>query len=201
MYDISLLFLLAVVVSNRATYKQLLLVLVPLHTAYLSEMSAIKSMNTSYFLQISSHVKAIDAIYQGTDFMGIRNISFMVKRIRVSLLQIGCFCILGLFTVFPVNQLSPVFADKHHQWWEGQVQPIPLCQHWCGEVFGAELGAEPRRLLLGLCFHWQRFWRWGAGFGLGGSALRYANLILVISKQSVSCFYRKVQKHHFFHIP
>lgn len=35
--------------------------------------------------QISSHVKAIDAIYQGTDFMGIRNISFMVKRIRVSL--------------------------------------------------------------------------------------------------------------------
>lgn len=115
MYDISLLFLLAVVVSNRATYKQLLLVLVPLHTAYLSEMSAIKSMNTSYFLQISSHVKAIDAIYQGTDFMGIRNISFMVKRIRVSLLQIGCFCILGLFTVFPVNQLSPVFADKHHQ--------------------------------------------------------------------------------------
>lgn len=34
--------------------------------------------------QISSHVKAIDAIYQGTDFMGIRNISFMVKRIRVS---------------------------------------------------------------------------------------------------------------------
>lgn len=107
MYDISLLFLLAVVVSNRATYKQLLLVLVPSHTAYLSEMSAIKSMNTSYFLQISSHVKAIDAIYQGTDFMGIRNISFMVKRIRVSLLQIGRFCILGLFTVFPVNQLSP----------------------------------------------------------------------------------------------
>lgn len=33
--------------------------------------------------QISNHVKAIDAIYQGTDFMGIRNISFMVKRIRV----------------------------------------------------------------------------------------------------------------------
>lgn len=29
-------------------------------------------------------MKAIDAIYQGTDFMGIRNISFMVKRIRVS---------------------------------------------------------------------------------------------------------------------
>uniref|UniRef100_A0AAQ5YHF5 Disintegrin and metalloproteinase domain-containing protein 10 n=1 Tax=Amphiprion ocellaris TaxID=80972 RepID=A0AAQ5YHF5_AMPOC len=37
--------------------------------------------------QISSHVKAIDAIYQGTDFMGIRNISFMVKRIRVSIVQ------------------------------------------------------------------------------------------------------------------
>ncbi len=35
-------------------------------------------------VQISSHVKAIDAIYQGTDFMGIRNISFMVKRIRVT---------------------------------------------------------------------------------------------------------------------
>ncbi|MEQ2251453.1 Disintegrin and metalloproteinase domain-containing protein 10, partial [Ilyodon furcidens] len=33
---------------------------------------------------ISSHVKAIDAIYQGTDFMGIRNISFMVKRIRIN---------------------------------------------------------------------------------------------------------------------
>uniref|UniRef100_A0A8C7Z1S2 Disintegrin and metalloproteinase domain-containing protein 10 n=1 Tax=Oryzias sinensis TaxID=183150 RepID=A0A8C7Z1S2_9TELE len=30
------------------------------------------------------HVKAIDAIYQGTDFMGIRNISFMVKRIRIN---------------------------------------------------------------------------------------------------------------------
>ncbi|XP_072236638.1 disintegrin and metalloproteinase domain-containing protein 10 [Leuresthes tenuis] len=34
--------------------------------------------------QISSHVKAINSIYQGTDFMGIRNISFMVKRIRVN---------------------------------------------------------------------------------------------------------------------
>uniref|UniRef100_A0A8C6PVL4 Disintegrin and metalloproteinase domain-containing protein 10 n=1 Tax=Nothobranchius furzeri TaxID=105023 RepID=A0A8C6PVL4_NOTFU len=34
--------------------------------------------------QISSHVKAIDAIYQGTDFTGIRNISFMVKRIRIN---------------------------------------------------------------------------------------------------------------------
>ncbi|KAF5907591.1 disintegrin and metalloproteinase domain-containing protein 10-like, partial [Clarias magur] len=34
--------------------------------------------------QISSHVKAIDAIYQGTDFLGIRNISFMVKRIRIN---------------------------------------------------------------------------------------------------------------------
>lgn len=39
----------------------------------------------SLSLQISSHVKAIDSIYQATDFMGIRNISFMVKRIRVSL--------------------------------------------------------------------------------------------------------------------
>ncbi|XP_060894746.1 disintegrin and metalloproteinase domain-containing protein 10 [Labrus mixtus] len=34
--------------------------------------------------QISSHVKAIDSVYQGTDFMGIRNISFMVKRIRIN---------------------------------------------------------------------------------------------------------------------
>ncbi|XP_060767458.1 disintegrin and metalloproteinase domain-containing protein 10 isoform X2 [Neoarius graeffei] len=34
--------------------------------------------------QISSHVKAIDSIYQATDFQGIRNISFMVKRIRVN---------------------------------------------------------------------------------------------------------------------
>ncbi|KAJ8272380.1 hypothetical protein COCON_G00112390 [Conger conger] len=34
--------------------------------------------------QISSHVKAIDSIYQSTDFMGIRNISFMVKRIRIN---------------------------------------------------------------------------------------------------------------------
>ncbi|XP_040923152.1 disintegrin and metalloproteinase domain-containing protein 10 [Toxotes jaculatrix] len=34
--------------------------------------------------QISSHVKAIDSIYQVTDFMGIRNISFMVKRIRIN---------------------------------------------------------------------------------------------------------------------
>ncbi|XP_060923609.1 disintegrin and metalloproteinase domain-containing protein 10 [Limanda limanda] len=34
--------------------------------------------------QISSHVKAIDSIYQATDFKGIRNISFMVKRIRIN---------------------------------------------------------------------------------------------------------------------
>ncbi|XP_069723000.1 disintegrin and metalloproteinase domain-containing protein 10 [Phaenicophaeus curvirostris] len=34
--------------------------------------------------QISSHVKAIDTIYQSTDFSGIRNISFMVKRIRIN---------------------------------------------------------------------------------------------------------------------
>ncbi|XP_045438123.1 disintegrin and metalloproteinase domain-containing protein 10 isoform X4 [Pipistrellus kuhlii] len=34
--------------------------------------------------QISSHVKAIDTIYQTTDFSGIRNISFMVKRIRIN---------------------------------------------------------------------------------------------------------------------
>uniref|UniRef100_UPI003AAEF8F3 disintegrin and metalloproteinase domain-containing protein 10 n=1 Tax=Centroberyx gerrardi TaxID=166262 RepID=UPI003AAEF8F3 len=34
--------------------------------------------------QISSHVKAIDSIYQTTDFLGIRNISFMVKRIKIN---------------------------------------------------------------------------------------------------------------------
>ncbi|XP_029001183.1 disintegrin and metalloproteinase domain-containing protein 10 isoform X2 [Betta splendens] len=34
--------------------------------------------------QISSHVKAIDSIYQATDFMGIRNIGFMVKRIKIN---------------------------------------------------------------------------------------------------------------------
>uniref|UniRef100_A0A669FBJ6 Disintegrin and metalloproteinase domain-containing protein 10 n=1 Tax=Oreochromis niloticus TaxID=8128 RepID=A0A669FBJ6_ORENI len=34
--------------------------------------------------QISSHVKAIETIYQGTDFQGIRNISFMVKRVRIN---------------------------------------------------------------------------------------------------------------------
>uniref|UniRef100_A0A8C6M8W7 Disintegrin and metalloproteinase domain-containing protein 10 n=1 Tax=Nothobranchius furzeri TaxID=105023 RepID=A0A8C6M8W7_NOTFU len=34
--------------------------------------------------QISSHVKAVNTIYQGTDFMGIRNIGFMVKRIRIN---------------------------------------------------------------------------------------------------------------------
>ncbi|XP_061482059.1 disintegrin and metalloproteinase domain-containing protein 10-like [Rhineura floridana] len=37
--------------------------------------------------QISSHVKAIDTIYQSTDFSGIRNISFMVKRIRINTTQ------------------------------------------------------------------------------------------------------------------
>uniref|UniRef100_H3CVB6 Disintegrin and metalloproteinase domain-containing protein 10 n=1 Tax=Tetraodon nigroviridis TaxID=99883 RepID=H3CVB6_TETNG len=34
--------------------------------------------------QISSHVKAINSIYQATDFRGTRNISFMVKRIRIN---------------------------------------------------------------------------------------------------------------------
>ncbi|MGH0130365.1 UNVERIFIED_CONTAM: hypothetical protein FKN15_042274 [Acipenser sinensis] len=33
--------------------------------------------------KISSHIKAIDSIYQSTDFLGVRNISFMVKRIRL----------------------------------------------------------------------------------------------------------------------
>ncbi|KAM7406145.1 hypothetical protein PAMP_000543 [Pampus punctatissimus] len=34
--------------------------------------------------QISSHVKALNSIYQTTDFMGIRNISFLVKRVRIN---------------------------------------------------------------------------------------------------------------------
>ncbi|KAM9493089.1 disintegrin and metalloproteinase domain-containing protein 10 [Clarias gariepinus] len=34
--------------------------------------------------QISSHVMAIDSIYKKTDFQGISNISFMVKRIRIN---------------------------------------------------------------------------------------------------------------------
>ncbi|XP_013883020.1 disintegrin and metalloproteinase domain-containing protein 10 [Austrofundulus limnaeus] len=34
--------------------------------------------------QISSHVKAINSIYKVTDFMGIRNIGFMVKRVRIN---------------------------------------------------------------------------------------------------------------------
>ncbi|XP_024151231.1 disintegrin and metalloproteinase domain-containing protein 10 [Oryzias melastigma] len=34
--------------------------------------------------QISSHVKAINAIYQSTDFGGIRDISFIVKRVRIN---------------------------------------------------------------------------------------------------------------------
>ncbi|KAM9409775.1 disintegrin and metalloproteinase domain-containing protein 10 isoform 2-T2 [Pholidichthys leucotaenia] len=38
--------------------------------------------------QISSHVKAINSIYQGTDFKGIRNISFMVKRVRVNTTEV-----------------------------------------------------------------------------------------------------------------
>lgn len=43
-------------------------------------------------MQISSHVKAIDSIYQSTDFQGIRNISFMVKRIKVSVfLSLHCY--------------------------------------------------------------------------------------------------------------
>ncbi|XP_051919737.1 disintegrin and metalloproteinase domain-containing protein 10 isoform X1 [Hippocampus zosterae] len=34
--------------------------------------------------QISSHVQAMNSIYQITDFKGIRNIGFMVKRIRIN---------------------------------------------------------------------------------------------------------------------
>lgn len=125
--------------------------------------------------QISSHVKAIDAIYQGTDFMGIRNISFMVKRIRVSLLMISF--LKEMSSAFLLNWASSFCTDKHHQWWEGQVQPVPLCKHRSGEVLGAELGAEPRWLLFGLRFHWQRLWWRRVGFGLGGSPLRYCRTV------------------------
>ncbi|CAM9325778.1 unnamed protein product, partial [Lampetra planeri] len=34
--------------------------------------------------QIAGHVKALDAIYQNTNFNGIRGINFMVKRVRVN---------------------------------------------------------------------------------------------------------------------
>ncbi|XP_061414243.1 disintegrin and metalloproteinase domain-containing protein 10-like [Lethenteron reissneri] len=34
--------------------------------------------------QIASHVKAIDSIYQNTNFNGIRGINFMVKRVRIN---------------------------------------------------------------------------------------------------------------------
>lgn len=60
-------------------------------TTHWTPLSVLESLNgkwlhrlkRSLFLQISSHVKAINSIYQVTDFKGIRNISFMVKRIRV----------------------------------------------------------------------------------------------------------------------
>ena len=139
--------------------------------------------------QISSHVKAIDAIYQGTDFMGIRNISFMVKRIRVSLSLILSLR-LRFGPYFPLNSSWSSFVDKHHQWREGQVQPVPLRQHRGWEVPGAELGAEPWRLLLGLRFHRQRFWWRGVGFGLGWSPLRYW---MMTHSQCVLCE-KRVQK-------
>lgn len=34
--------------------------------------------------QISNHVKAINSIFQASDFMGIRNIGFIVKRVRIN---------------------------------------------------------------------------------------------------------------------
>ncbi|XP_035992257.1 disintegrin and metalloproteinase domain-containing protein 10 [Fundulus heteroclitus] len=34
--------------------------------------------------QITSHVKAVDTIYKATDFVGLRNIGFMVKRIKIN---------------------------------------------------------------------------------------------------------------------
>lgn len=72
-----------------------------------------------------------------------------------------------------LNSSSPSCADKHHQRREGPVQSVPLSQHRSGEVPGAELRAEPRRLLPGLRFHRQRLWRRRAGFGLGRRPLRY----------------------------
>lgn len=136
--------------------------------------------------QISSHVKAIDAIYQGTDFMGIRNISFMVKRIRVRVVLILSLHF-GFGPFFHLNSSSSSCVDKHHQWREGQVQSIPLSQHRGGEVPGAELRAKPWRLLLGICFHWQRLWWRRVGFGLGRSPLRY-------QKTSVSSVNSKCKK-------
>ncbi|KAF6722614.1 Disintegrin and metalloproteinase domain-containing protein 10 [Oryzias melastigma] len=43
------------------------------------QMSAVEESD-----KISSHVKAINAIYQSTDFGGIRDISFIVKRVRIN---------------------------------------------------------------------------------------------------------------------
>lgn len=67
-----------------------------------------------FHLQISSHVKAIDAIYQGTDFMGIRNISFMVKRIRVSFVHTSglhsCLVVCDLISLHP--QINTTTDEK-----------------------------------------------------------------------------------------
>lgn len=52
-------------------------------------------------LQISSHVKAIDSIYQNTDFKGIRNIGFMVKRIKVSVFSLSSVYFLIICMSFP----------------------------------------------------------------------------------------------------
>lgn len=94
---------------------------------------------------------------------------------------------------FMFKSLLPLWAplspspDQHHLRWKRPEQSIPLCQHWSGEVPGAQLGAEPRWLLLGLCFHRPRFWWWSVGIGLGGSPLRYFSKkqIILIKKQSV----------------
>lgn len=47
-------------------------------------MSQICVTMNELWSQISSHVQAMNSIYQITDFKGMRNIGFMVKRIRVS---------------------------------------------------------------------------------------------------------------------
>lgn len=133
--------------------------------------------------QISSHVKAIDAIYQGTDFMGIRNISFMVKRIRVSLALLSLYFspFLPVWSLQPVATVCrlrlvslspPAVADQHHHRREGPLQPLPIPQHRRGEVPGAQLGAEPRRLLPGLRLHRPRLRRRRAWPGLGRRPLR-----------------------------
>lgn len=125
--------------------------------------------------QISSHVKAIHSIYQATDFMGIRNIGFMVKRVRVSWISHKRFHCGLVFLPLTYSFFPPVhlhFTDQYHRWCRRQKQPLPLCQHRSGEIFGAEFRTKPWRLLPGLCVHGQGLWWRGAGLGLGRCSFR-----------------------------